>query len=63
MISDTASYSDDVFTLHIAIMSCIAICAFPRSPTQIYYPMNPWLTSHPVPVFVVFTCYGHRAES
>lgn len=32
MISDTASYSDDIFTLHFVIMSCIAICAFPRSP-------------------------------
>jgi hypothetical protein len=70
VISDTASYSDDIFTLHIAIMSCIAICAFPKSPYSDLLSNEPMVDLTMVddishnPVFVVFTCYGsHRAES
>lgn len=37
MISDTASYCNDIFALHFVIVSCIAICAFF---IQIYYLLN-----------------------
>ena len=52
VISDTASYSDDIFTLHFVIMSCITIYPFPKSP---HYPNEPMIDDS---VYLILSMVG-----